>query len=168
MLSHLGSFAVIMQCRLDDALAGRETPDDAPPAVWDTWNTKTAAAKRDDVLNTGTDRRRPPGAVTADERGRFTFAMGSMTFGFDFFLGLHVDGPAMRTWDIEIASDRSATIPAALASPVVDTLELTAPLTATPTGDTAAMSVLTTAPDHGYVELEPIRQHSSHCGDELG
>src|SRR5207302_3635876 len=67
VLSHLGSFAVIMQRRLDDALAGRETPDDAAPAVWDTWNAKTPVAKRDDALSADAALLARPCAVTADE-----------------------------------------------------------------------------------------------------
>jgi hypothetical protein len=40
VLSHLGSGAVIMQRRLEDALAGQETTDDFAPGVWDTWNAR--------------------------------------------------------------------------------------------------------------------------------
>src|SRR6476646_9547356 len=50
VLSHLGSGAVIMQRRLVDTLEGRESPDDFAPAVWDTWNAKSALAKADDAL----------------------------------------------------------------------------------------------------------------------
>src|SRR4051794_41733676 len=50
VLSHLGSGAVIVQRRLEDALAGRDTPDDFAPAVWDTWNAKGPVAQRDDAL----------------------------------------------------------------------------------------------------------------------
>jgi uncharacterized protein (TIGR03083 family) len=156
VLSHLGSLAGIMQRRLDDALAGRETPDDAAPAVWDTWNAKAPIAKRDDALSADAALLARLGAVTAAERGRFTFAMGPMTFGFDIFLGLRINEHAMHTWDIEVAANPSATIPSDLATLVIDNLELTARFTATPTGDTAAISILTTAPDRGFVvQLEP-------------
>jgi hypothetical protein len=50
VLSHLGSGAVIQQRRLDDALAGRPTPDDIGPPVWDEWNAKSPRAKADDGL----------------------------------------------------------------------------------------------------------------------
>src|SRR3954463_10791628 len=48
VLSHLGSGAVIMQRRLEDALAGQDTPDDFALGVWDTWNAKSPVAQRDD------------------------------------------------------------------------------------------------------------------------
>ena len=50
-VTHLGSGAVITQRRLEDALAGRMTPDDYATGVWDTWNAKTPTAQRDDVLS---------------------------------------------------------------------------------------------------------------------
>ena len=45
VLSHLGSGAVILQRRFDDAVAGRETPSDFAQPVWDEWNAKSAQAK---------------------------------------------------------------------------------------------------------------------------
>src|SRR3954465_10067097 len=50
VLSHLGSGAVITQRRLEDALAGQNTPDDFAPGVWDSWNAKSPVAQRDDAL----------------------------------------------------------------------------------------------------------------------
>src|SRR3954469_13343199 len=50
VLSHLGSGAVILQRRLEDGLAGRDSPDDYAPGVWDTWNAKPARTKRADAL----------------------------------------------------------------------------------------------------------------------
>jgi hypothetical protein len=50
VLSHLGSGAVIMRRRLEDALAGAATPDDFAPGVWDTWNAKSPVVQRDDAL----------------------------------------------------------------------------------------------------------------------
>jgi hypothetical protein len=44
VLSHLGSGTVITQRRLEDALAGRNTPEDFPPGVWDAWNAKSPVA----------------------------------------------------------------------------------------------------------------------------
>ena len=50
VLSHVGSGAVIMQRRLDDALAERETDDGFAPSVWDVWNAKSPEAKASDAL----------------------------------------------------------------------------------------------------------------------
>jgi hypothetical protein len=58
VLSHLGSGAVITHRRLEDALAGRKTPDDFALGVWDEWNAKGPLAQRADAQN-----RRPEPAV---------------------------------------------------------------------------------------------------------
>ena len=50
VLSHLGSGAEILGRRLEDSLAGVDTPDDAAPAVWDVWNAKTPDAQAADAL----------------------------------------------------------------------------------------------------------------------
>jgi hypothetical protein len=50
VLSHLGSAAVITQRRLEDGLAGQDTPDDFAPGVWDVWSAKEPVAQRDDAL----------------------------------------------------------------------------------------------------------------------
>src|SRR4051794_18741640 len=47
VLSHLGSGAVIMQRRLEDALSGQDTPDNFAPGVWSSWNAKRPVAQRD-------------------------------------------------------------------------------------------------------------------------
>ena len=76
VLSHLGSAAVIMRRRLEDALAGRVTPDDFPPAVWDEWNVKPARAKADDALVADEAVLEALEAVGAPDRTRVTFPMG--------------------------------------------------------------------------------------------
>jgi uncharacterized protein (TIGR03083 family) len=156
VLSHLGSGAVIMQRRLDDVLAGQETPEDYAPAVWDTWNAKSPVAKRDDALAADAAVLARIEAVTAGERDRFTFTMGPMTFTFDAFISLRVNEHAMHTWDIEVAIDPAAVIPREVALLVVDNLQLIARYTAKPTGDTATITVATADPERGFVvQLEP-------------
>ena len=48
--AHVGSAAVILGRRPDDQRAGRDTPDDAAPAVWEEWNAKSPRAQVDDGL----------------------------------------------------------------------------------------------------------------------
>ena len=50
VLSHLGSGAVLMERRLEAALAGEPLPDDVAQPVWDEWNAKPPQAQADDAL----------------------------------------------------------------------------------------------------------------------
>jgi hypothetical protein len=112
VLSHLGSGAVITQRRLEDVLTGRETPDDFAPSVWDTWNAKSALAQRDDALAADAELHARLQAVARQERNRFRFAMGRMSFGFDQFVGLRLNEHAFPTWDVEVVADPAATVDA--------------------------------------------------------
>ncbi len=156
MLSHLGSAAVITQRRLEDTLAGRATPDDFAPGVWDTWNAKTPAAQRDAALATDADLLARIDAVTPEQRSGFASAMGPLTFGFTEFVAMRLNEHAFHTWDIEVAGNPAAILPAAVAASVVDNLGLVARFTARPTGDTTTITVATTDPERGYrIELTP-------------
>jgi uncharacterized protein (TIGR03083 family) len=150
VLSHLGSGAVIMQRRLKDSLAGNDTPEDFAPGVWDAWNAKTPVQQRDDALEADAALLDRIDAVPANGRGRFTFAMGRMTFGFGQFVGLRLNEHAFHTWDIEVVNDPAATLPAPVAALVVDNLDLIARFTAKPTGDTVTITVATTDPERDF------------------
>jgi uncharacterized protein (TIGR03083 family) len=156
VLSHLGSGAVIMQRRLEDGIAGNDTPDDFAPGVWDTWNAKDPSAKRDDALVADADLLARIDAVTHDERAAFSFSMGPMTFGFDQLVGMRLSEHAFHTWDIEVAGDPAATIPANVIELVIDNLDLIARYTAKPTGDTTTITVRTSGPERTFsIELRP-------------
>jgi uncharacterized protein (TIGR03083 family) len=156
VLSHLGSGAVIMQRRLEDALAGQDTPDDFAPGVWDTWNAKGPVAQRDDSLAADAALLARIEAVPPDERNTFASAMGPMTLDFGQFVGMRLNEHAFHTWDIEVVADPAATIPVPVAALVVDNLELVARFTGKPTGDTMSITVATTGPERGFtVELTP-------------
>src|SRR3954453_2925333 len=150
VLSHLGSGAVITQRRLEDALAGRDTPDDFAPSVWDTWNAKSPLAQREDALAADAELLARLQAVGPQERNRFTFAMGPMTFGFDQFVGLRLNEHAFHTWDVEVVADPAATIPAGVAALAVDNIALIARFTGKPTGDTTTIVVATTDPVRSF------------------
>lgn len=156
VLSHLGSGAVITQRRLEDALAGHETPADFAPSVWDAWNAKDAVAQRDDSLAADAALLARLDAVTADERDRFVSAMGPMTLGFAQFIGMRLNEHAFHTWDVEVVADPAATIPVPVAELVVDNLELVARFTGRATGETAVITVATTDPERSFtVDLAP-------------
>jgi uncharacterized protein (TIGR03083 family) len=155
-LSHLGSGAVFMQRRLEDALAGQDTPHDFAPGVWNTWNAKGPVEQRDDALAADAALLARIEAVPPGERNAFSSAMGPMTLGFAQFVGMRLNEHAFHTWDIEVVADPAATIPMPVAALVVDNLDLVARFTGKPTGDTTTITVATTDPERGFlVELTP-------------
>jgi uncharacterized protein (TIGR03083 family) len=172
VLSHIGSGAVIMQRSLEDTLAGRPTPDEFAPEVWDAWNAKTPAAQRDDALAADADLLASIEALTPEQRSSFSVAMGPMTMNFHEYVGLRLNEHAFHTWDIEVALDPAATIPPEAVELVVENLELIARYTGKPTGDTATISVTTIDPQLGFtIDLTPesvtFRPGTASLGPDL-
>lgn len=156
VLSHLGSGAVITRRRLEDAIAGEETPEDFAHGVWNEWNTKTSLAQRDDALEADATLLAALEATPAEQRSAFTSRMGPFTLDFERFVAMRLNEHALHTWDIEVVGDPMATIPPQVGEPVVDNLELVARFTAKPTGDNATITVATTDPIRRFVvELTP-------------
>jgi uncharacterized protein (TIGR03083 family) len=167
VLSHLGSGAVITKRRLDDFIAGRDTPADFARAVWDDWNAKGPEAQRDDGRIADAELLAALEGVTPAIRASFTSVIGPITLGFEQFVAMRLNEHAIHTWDIEVVEDSSSTIPQQAAAIVVDNLALTAHFTARPTGDTRTITVATTAPERGFkivltpdsVQLSPTPPH---------
>jgi uncharacterized protein (TIGR03083 family) len=156
VLSHLGSGAVITQRRLEDTLAGVATPDDFAPGVWDEWNAKTPVSQRDEALVADAALLERIEAVTPQQAGSLTFAMGPMSLDFAGFVGMRLNEHALHVWDVEVVRDPAATLPQQAVGPVVDNLDLIARFTGRPTGDTATIAVVTTDPRRVFaVTLEP-------------
>jgi uncharacterized protein (TIGR03083 family) len=150
-LSHLGSGAVILLRRLDDGLAGVETPDDASRAVWDQWDAKSPEDQAADALVADRALLDRLEGLNDDERERFAFVMGPMTFDIDGFVGLRLNEHALHVWDVEGVLDPAAPIAPGSVAPVVDNLALFAGFTSKPTGTERVVSVVTTEPRRGFV-----------------
>ena len=134
MLSHLGSGAVIMRRTLEDSLAGRTTPGDFAPSVWDEWNKKSARAKADDALVTDEAVTEAFEAVRPEDRARVAYPMGPMSLDFDHAVGMRLNEHAFHTWDVEVVFDDGARLPHDVAAVVIDNLDLIARFAAKPTG----------------------------------
>ena len=126
VLSHIGSGAVIMQRRLDDSVEGNATPDDFAPGVWDSWNAKSARAKADDALLVDRGLLERIESLSDEARSSLRFSMGPLELLFDGFVGMRLNEHALHTWDIEVAIDPAATLPADSVVHIVDNLELIA------------------------------------------
>jgi uncharacterized protein (TIGR03083 family) len=150
VLSHLGSGAVIMTRRLDDAFAGQPFPDDFSSGVWDTWNAKAPRAKADDALVTDRAFLDRALASTADERSSFQVSFGSLVRDFAQVVGMRLNEHTLHSWDIEVALDPTATLAAESTAIVVDQLELTARYTGKPTDAPRVVVVATTAPERRF------------------
>jgi uncharacterized protein (TIGR03083 family) len=156
VLSHLGSGAVILRRRIDDACAGRTTPDDFGPTVWDEWNAKSVRAKVNDALVADRELIVRLDALTDDERENLTVSMGPMSFDISEFVGLRLNEHVMHTWDVMVAIDPSAKLSADAAGLVADNLQLIARFTARPTGATRQVTVQTTDPPRRFaIDLTP-------------
>ncbi|MBI4899754.1 MAG: maleylpyruvate isomerase family mycothiol-dependent enzyme [Actinobacteria bacterium] len=175
VLSHLGSGAVITTRRLEDAIAGADTPEDFAPSVWDEWNSKAPAQQRRDALTADARLMEALDAVSDQDRDRVTFAMGPMTLTFADYVAMRLNEHAFHTWDIEVVHDPAAVLPPTSAEVVVDHLELVARFTAQPTGEQRAVRVATTEPDRSFVielgpeapELRPVDMHDGTVDLEL-
>lgn len=150
VLSHLGSGAVITQRRLEDTVAGLDTPDDFAPGVWDTWNAKSPEAARDDALAADAALIDRLDAVTTEQRNTFASAMGPLTLDFEQFVAMRLNEHALHAWDIEVVDDTGAVVPQPAAGLVVDNLGLIARYTGRPDADAGTITVRTTDPDRGF------------------
>ncbi|MGP8058183.1 MAG: maleylpyruvate isomerase family mycothiol-dependent enzyme [Acidimicrobiales bacterium] len=174
VLSHIGSGAVIMQRRLDDSVEGNATPDDFAPGVWDSWNAKSARAKADDALLVDRGLLERIESLSDEARSSLRFSMGPLELLFDGFVGMRLNEHALHTWDIEVAIDPAATLPADSVVHIVDNLELIARFTAKSTGSTRAIAVRTDQPRRDFsIELSSdavtlgARDHSGQPDLEL-
>ena len=79
VLSHIGSGAVIMRRRLQDAIAREATPDDFAPEVWDAWNAKSPRDKADDALVADRQLVDDLEALTDEDKDGLEFALGPLT-----------------------------------------------------------------------------------------
>ncbi len=151
VLSHLGSGAVISLRRLDDVLAGRPTPDDYAPTVWDVWNAKTPAAKAADGLDADRALVERLAAMTKQERADFALALGPLTLDVTQFVALRLNEHTLHSWDVAVVFDASATLLPDAVPLVVDNLELIAGFTARPDGSAREIRVRTFDPERDLI-----------------
>jgi uncharacterized protein (TIGR03083 family) len=146
VLSHIGSGAVIMERRLDDALAGHDTPDDFAQSVWDEWNAKTQGAKVTDGLAADAQLLERFRALTDEQRASLKFTIGPLSMDLSGLVGLRLNEHALHTWDVEVVLDPVATVSPDATQVVVDNLELIARYTGRAAGPSRTIAVATRSP----------------------
>jgi uncharacterized protein (TIGR03083 family) len=151
VLSHLGSGAVIFRRRVDDIVAGVQSPPGFAQLVWDEWDAKSPRAKAADFLSADRALVDRLGSLSDDERAGFEFTMGPITLDFAGFIGMRLNEHALHTWDIEVALDPGATLAPDAAELVIDNLQMIARFAGKPTGTEHAVTVRTSMPERNFV-----------------
>jgi uncharacterized protein (TIGR03083 family) len=156
VLSHVGSGAVILQRRLEDIIADRETPSEFSQSVWDNWNAKSSVDKRADGLVADRALVTRLASISDAQRSGFRFAMGPFSEDFDGFVGLRLSEHVLHTWDIEVLMDPGGTLSPEATEYLIDRLELIARFTGRASDVDPRVSVRTTNPQrHFALSLGP-------------
>jgi uncharacterized protein (TIGR03083 family) len=150
-MSHIGSGAVILSRRFDDILSGAEADPDFNQSTWDEWNAKEPSAQVADALVA--DAALLDRLQMLDEEGRdqFQFSMGPMTFDFSGFVALRLNEQVLHTWDVEVTTNGSATLPVDAAGVLVDHLAMFVGLSGKPSGEVHDLHVKTIDPEREFV-----------------
>src|SRR5689334_11638344 len=150
VLSHLGSGAEIWVRRIDDALAGGQTPEDFPAQVWARWDAETQRQKADDGIAAGQAFLDRLMAMPEEERAALRIDLGPLDLDHDAFLRLRLNEQLLHEWDVAVALDPAATLGADGVDHVVDNLEQVAGWTAKAVGTPRVVTVETADPDRAF------------------
>jgi uncharacterized protein (TIGR03083 family) len=151
VLSHLGSGAVIMGRRLEDALHGRDTPADVQQAVWDEWNEKSEADRARDVLIVDRAVLASIASASESERESCKISIGPMELSFIQFVGLRLNEHVVHTWDLQVAFQPDATLLPVAVPFLVDSLGLIGRFAGKPQGEPRDVFVHTFDPERHLV-----------------
>jgi uncharacterized protein (TIGR03083 family) len=147
VLSHIGSGAVIMRRRVADTVAGEDYDDAFNTATWDVWNAKDPDAQVADAVDADRALLDALAAVGPAERATFHVAFGPLDLDFAGFVRLRLNEHVLHTWDVAVALDPAARLPADGTAWVLDAGELIAGFTGQPADEAHTLWVRTTDPD---------------------
>jgi uncharacterized protein (TIGR03083 family) len=156
VLSHLGSGAEITLDTLRTAQAGVDRAADANEAVWARWDAMTPRQQADGYLAAGRDLDRAFADLEPAQRADLRVPMSFLPEPADVevFAGMRLVEAALHAWDVEVAFDPAATLPAGVAAVLVDLflgpLAVLLGFTARPdavAGRPVTLSVRLTSPD---------------------
>jgi uncharacterized protein (TIGR03083 family) len=149
-MSHIGSGAIILSQRFDDIVAGTEYDQAFQTGVWDEWNAKAPEDQVADALVA--DAALLDRFQMLDEEGRekFEFTMGPMTFDFNGVVSMRLNEHVLHTWDIEVTTDGSATLPEPAVEVLIDGLALYVGFAGKPSGEVLDLNVHTSEPERAF------------------
>jgi uncharacterized protein (TIGR03083 family) len=134
VLSHLGSGATIFIRTVNDALSDTPTPPDFSRSVWDDWDARTPEEQAAGVLAVDQELIARLDELSPEDVASVAISMGPFTLTFDQFLGLRLSEHVLHTWDVEVAFDAEAVLPAEAADAVLENLGFIARFAAKPSG----------------------------------
>ena len=149
VLSHLGSSAEIGLATLTSGKADME----GAQAIWDRWNAMSPAEQATESV--AADARLIEGYEALDDEALterkldLGFLPAPVDIGFAAAMRLSEVG--LHRWDIDVASDPGATVPAYLAPAMLEVLTSFASFFAKPTGASGTVGIETSDPDRRYV-----------------
>lgn len=150
-MSHLGSGAVIMSQGFDNVLSGADADPDFNKATWDEWNAKDPSAQVADALVANEALLDRLQMLDEEGRDKFEFLMGPMKFDFDGFVSLRLNEQALHTWDIEVTTNGSATVPEEAAAVMVDHVAMFVGFSGKSNGVARDVHVTTVDPEREFV-----------------
>jgi uncharacterized protein (TIGR03083 family) len=168
-MSHIGSGAVILKRRFEDAVAGQVADTGFNQSVWDEWNAKAPADQVKDALVADEALLVALENLPDDARETFHFVMGPFNLDFDGFVGIRLSEQALHTWDVEVAIDPTATLSSDVASAILDALGRIVGFAGKANGETKEVRVRTTDPSRDFTLVfsgESVSLlEASHAGD---
>jgi uncharacterized protein (TIGR03083 family) len=167
VMSHVGSSGVILGRRLDDALAGRETPDDFAEQVWAEWDAKAPMAKTDDALVIDDAFTTRLEAVGPEQRSTVSISLGPITFAFDEFVRTRLNEHLLHEWDVEVALAPTATLAPDGVEVVIDNLELIGRYTSVPVAPDRTLTVVTSTPERSFAVTVATNSVEFSTGDAV-
>ncbi|OJY39410.1 MAG: hypothetical protein BGP03_06155 [Pseudonocardia sp. 73-21] len=113
VLSHLGSGAEIALAGLTAALTGTP-PAESNQDVWDRWNAKGPRAQATDFLDSDAALVAAYEALTAEQRETLAVDLGFLPapLALASVAGMRLNEAALHAWDVRVALDPAAALPA--------------------------------------------------------
>jgi uncharacterized protein (TIGR03083 family) len=115
VLSHLGSGAEIATVTLQAARSGDGPPDaDFNRSVWDRWNDMSPREQAEGFLESAGQAIRTLEELDATERQELKIDLGFLPVPLELgvYAAMRLGEATMHGWDVRVAFDRSATLPA--------------------------------------------------------
>ena len=148
VLSHLGSGAEIGY----NTLATGKNDMAGAPAIWDRWNAMSPEEKATNFVSRERRLVEALEALSDSDLADRKIDLGFVPQPVDvvFFTGLRLSEAGQHRWDVEVAFDPAATVPAYVVPFVLARLPLFAGWFAKPTGATGRVEVTTVDPAGAY------------------
>jgi uncharacterized protein (TIGR03083 family) len=150
--SHLGSQAEIFGLFLEAGLSREEPPGgEVFGPIWDEWNARSPEAQVAESIVANEAFVRRLEQLPDAERAAFALSMFGMDLDLAGLAAMRLGEHAVHTWDIVVALDPDAVIPADAVALLIDTLPTTAARAGKPTAVDAAVTISTAEPERRFV-----------------